>query len=411
MPDTNTSNALFYNAVNSDRLYDADSFAHLVNAFFNSGISAWGGGLSVTAEGGMTVKVASGLANCAGKIGVFPEPTIVTIDTASSSGNRIDVIVVRRDDSNRQITIAVKKGEVGGTAPGLSTSGLFELELAKVAVRQGAVEITTANIDLTGRKEITQTVDGSAIAGFQSQFETWFQSAQDALSETPTGSLINRMSEAEEDITEIQGAIGNSGLAGRVTTLEGLMDEVSTLKITKIWSAAAYTGDSILRPTQLISATDIAEKVGQTTEHDMMLVYVKRDYNEGSPLIPIFLRKDETVRALDLCDDGKFRSRMFRWNTATFTLNYKKDTHWTGGEQIPKEEYDPGLMCGWGCEGFKEKTSGYLFEGWTTSNSSYTTAAAAQKANNSASGANVKYNIWMLPVAAYLISGAKGGNA
>ena len=410
MADNNTSNALFYNAVDGDRLYDANSFENLINAFFNSGISAWGGGMAVTAVGGMTVNVAAGLANLEGKIGVFPEATAVTLSTASGSGNRTDLLVVRRNDSARTITIEVKQGEVGGAAPAVSTSAPYELELAKIAVRQGAVEITTSNIDLTGRKEITQKVDSSAIAGFASQFNAWFQSAQDALSETPTGSVLTRLSDAEDDITDIQAAIGSTGLGGRVTDLEEAMDNVSTLKIRKVWSAAAYTADDILRPTLLLSASDLANKVGQTSEHDMMMVIVKTDYSEASPCVPIFLRKDETVRALDYCADGKWRSRLFRWNTATYTLSYKKDGHWTGGESIPKEEFDPGLMCGWGCEGFKETTSGYLYEKWTTTNSTYTTAAAAQKANNSASVKNVKYNTWMLPVAAYLISGVKGGN-
>lgn len=62
-----TSKTLFYNSENGDRVYDADSFEHLLKRFFTSGVFA--GCCQVTTDGeGMTCSMSGGYSNCDGKV-------------------------------------------------------------------------------------------------------------------------------------------------------------------------------------------------------------------------------------------------------------------------------------------------------------------------------------------------------
>ena len=171
----------FFNSQNSDRKYNADSFETWLKPFFISGVFA--GTLQVTAQNtpDMTVKVSPGFANLNGKPGYWPDTNTLSLETASGVYSRIDTIVLRRDNTNRQISLEVVTGVASAspqpTAP-QRTSDIFELVLAQILVGVGVTEITAANItdtrtDSTICGYVTATVDQMDFDQFKTQFDGW----------------------------------------------------------------------------------------------------------------------------------------------------------------------------------------------------------------------------------------------
>lgn len=143
-----TSNALFYNSENGDRVYDADSFEHLLKKFFTSGVFA--GSCQVTADGeGMTCSMAAGYSNCDGKVRFFGSASPLALQNAHATYDRIDTVVIERNDSNREITAKVVTGGYSAnpvpTAP-VRSGGVYQLVVAEIYVAAGVVRITQANI-------------------------------------------------------------------------------------------------------------------------------------------------------------------------------------------------------------------------------------------------------------------------
>ena len=139
--------ANFYNSVNNDRLYDASSMEEWLRPFFVTGV--FNGNLQVTADGqSMTVTVAPGYVNIKGKTRWFETSNVLSISASSGSLSRIDAIVVRRDDAERNITLEVVEGTAASNpiAPAPTrTDSVYELVLAYVSIGVGAINISQAN--------------------------------------------------------------------------------------------------------------------------------------------------------------------------------------------------------------------------------------------------------------------------
>ena len=143
----NTNLAMFYNSNEGDRVYDADDMTDWLKPFFLTGV--FNGQLQVTANNDMTVTIAPGYVNIGGKTRHFVRNTTLDLETASATLDRIDAVVVRRDDTNRDIYLTIVKGGNSGspTPPELVRDGaIYDLRLAEVYVAAGAVRITQAQI-------------------------------------------------------------------------------------------------------------------------------------------------------------------------------------------------------------------------------------------------------------------------
>ena len=99
--------AMFYNSVEGDRVYDADDMTDWLKPFFVTGV--FNGQMQVTANDDMTVTVADGYVNIGGKVKKFPNAQTFDIETASGTLNRIDNVIVRRNDTDRDITVMIQK--------------------------------------------------------------------------------------------------------------------------------------------------------------------------------------------------------------------------------------------------------------------------------------------------------------
>lgn len=231
-----TSKSLFYNSENGDRLYDADSFEHWLKRFFTSGVFT--GCCQVTAEGdGMTCSMSGGYANADGKVRFFDEDVQLALQNAHATYDRIDTIVIERNDVDREITAKVVTGtysaEPEPTAP-VRTGGVYQLVVAQIYIAAGTVRVTQ---DLITDKRPDTSVCGYVMcavdtpdfselyAQFEAQaddvietrtaevddwydvttaaFAAWFESIRDQLDTDQAGHLQNQI----DDINDRLGSI------------------------------------------------------------------------------------------------------------------------------------------------------------------------------------------------------------
>ena len=202
----------FFNSNNSDRKYNASSFEEWLKPFFLPGV--FNGELQVTAQStpNMTVNVAPGHANLDGVPAYWPDTNVITIDTASGVYDRIDTIVLRRDNVNRACSIEYVKG-VASISPQpvapTRNADTYELVLAQVLVGVGVTEITGANITDTRMDSdvcgwVAATVDqidfdqiktqfDSWMEVSKAEFEDWFQHLHDELDDNQAAHLQNEI--------------------------------------------------------------------------------------------------------------------------------------------------------------------------------------------------------------------------
>ena len=199
--------AFFYNSDNHDRVYDADSFEHLLKRFFTTGV--FSGSCQATALGtGMLVQMGAGYSNVDGKVRFFQDVSEFALENAHATYDRIDTIVIERNDIDRDITAKVVTGAYSAqpiaTAP-VRAGGIYQLVVAEIYVTGGAVRITQA--DITDKRPDTsvcgyvlsavQTPDFSELfAQFQQQ-TTNYQTAEQA--------AFNLWRQAQESAMEASG--------------------------------------------------------------------------------------------------------------------------------------------------------------------------------------------------------------
>lgn len=294
-----------------DRTYNADSFEYWLKKFFTTGVFA--GDLQVTAGGSYTVNVATGYANVNGKVKDFYNTETFTVPSANSTYPRIDTIVVRRDDTNKIISLQYVTGTYSGRNPSATTptrsGAIYELVLAEIYVDAGATEILQRDItdkraDKTVCGIVTGTVEEVDFSQFASQFssyynefksgkqadfEAWFAGIQSVLDDDAAGKLYNLIQENKasietnadgvsqnrDNIQSLQNTAQNhanaiSGLGDRVEVNENAIETLSTIKSIAIPSSA-WSGSVPYTNTVTVSgvkASDNWEIVGFTPTGD-----------------------------------------------------------------------------------------------------------------------------------------------
>ena len=139
--------ANFYNSEDNDRVYDAESFAEWLRPFFRNGV--FKDEMQVTANNDMTVTVAAGNAYVDGKTKCFDTAQTFTVEAAHATLSRIDNVIMRRDDVNRDFTVFIQKGAFSSepVAPAITReNGIYDLVLAQIYVEAAAISIRQENI-------------------------------------------------------------------------------------------------------------------------------------------------------------------------------------------------------------------------------------------------------------------------
>lgn len=141
----------FFNAVNDDRKYNADSF----NEFFDGILSDTGiykksgNRLKVISNEGMTVTISTGKGRINSHWVNIPATENVTLAESNMTQNRYDAIVLRHNVENRSITAHVIQGTpaITPTKPSIMrTVSTYDICLAYVYVGAGVTSITQADI-------------------------------------------------------------------------------------------------------------------------------------------------------------------------------------------------------------------------------------------------------------------------
>lgn len=215
--------ANFYNDKNGDRIYDAESFAEWLKPFFVNGV--FSGHLQVLAKERMNIKVTTGYGYINGKNKYFENETNLTLELANPNNDRIDTIVLRRNDTERDFNILILKGNPSSNpqpAPLVRSGAIYDLALAEIRVKASSITISQADITDTRMdsskcgwvvgavkqiefNQITKQFNAFIQEYFKTtseEFSTWFNGLQKILGHSEVAQIITAISENINPVKE-----------------------------------------------------------------------------------------------------------------------------------------------------------------------------------------------------------------
>lgn len=207
-----------------DRSYLAESFARYFASFIGNGV--FGGKSSElmvrqknTANMSVTVHAGQGWIN--GYWYENDDELSLAIDVADGILNRIDIIVLRWDTSERTIRSVVKKGTSASSpvAPIIQRDAdIYELKLAEVYVGAGASKINQANITDTRLDSdvcgfVACVVDHIDTSDFNAQLNDWFETFKEYSRE-----------EVESLVSQLEAIVEAGSLGTIISDIQSLKD-------------------------------------------------------------------------------------------------------------------------------------------------------------------------------------------
>lgn len=207
-----------------DRAYLAEHFAKYFASFISNGV--FGGKSSElivrqkeTAD--MSVRVLSGQAFIGGYFYENDDELSLSIDVADGVLNRIDLVVLRWDNIERVIRLAVKKGvpSTNPAAPVLQRDAdFYELQLARVYVEAGATQIAQDKITDT---RLDKNLCGF-VMGVVDQFDTTSLGIQiDAFIRKFEADNVSKMNEV---LAKLNTMADENDVAGLILDIENLVN-------------------------------------------------------------------------------------------------------------------------------------------------------------------------------------------
>ena len=141
----------FFNSVNGDRKYNAETMSDMFKGLISDGIyKSVGDSFVVGATSGLTLSVGSGRAVVSERWVENDAAITITLNAAHVTLNRYTAIVLRRDLTNRQVSLVMIDGTPAAnpTKPDVVRNDtLYDICLAYVYVGAGANQITAQNIE------------------------------------------------------------------------------------------------------------------------------------------------------------------------------------------------------------------------------------------------------------------------
>lgn len=193
----------FYNSVNHDRKYDAVQLSRIFDGVITDGVyHSVGEAFSVSFNSGLTVNVASGRA-WFDHTWTFNDSIIVLQHSAAHPVyDRIDAIVLRVNETNRENDIVVKDGTASSAPakPEMTDSDVIhEHPLAYVTIRANATEIAPKDIQyVVGTSEcpfvagVQNGVDIDALVrNWTDEFNVLFARLERQITQAVEGTLID----------------------------------------------------------------------------------------------------------------------------------------------------------------------------------------------------------------------------
>lgn len=255
----------FFNSVDGDRTYGCNDFNDWFKPLVSNGIfmSRNSSALQVYASTGMQVSVRAGEGRFNGYWFESDAVENITIPNADVTMPRIDRIVIRVSNTDRNITLAVLKGEVGTSpvAPTLTRNeSVYEYSLAQIRVNANATTITQSNItderlngDVCG--SVTGLINQIDTTTLGIQFESALQEKIDAFD--------SNIEQVESDLSNL---VANSESEFR-TWFDSVKDEVQATTILRKYGSS-YTTTTENESSIPINITQYSPTL------DYLLVYV-----------------------------------------------------------------------------------------------------------------------------------------
>lgn len=193
----------FFNSLNGDRKYNAEDMSEYFDGLITNGVyESIGDRLQVTAGEVMTVNVGTGRAMIDCHWIKNDAVLNLTIDPADVQLKRIDVVAVKLDLNDRQITIEVVKG-TPANVPSLpkldDTETIKYLWLAAVYVYPGTTKITQSIINDTRGTSLCPYVTGLIKQVDTSQLFTQWQDACEQYYNDMTAEMNAYFAEKQSD--------------------------------------------------------------------------------------------------------------------------------------------------------------------------------------------------------------------
>lgn len=180
----------FFNSLDGDRVYNADTFNNYFEGLVSDGVFANHlDGFKVTAAGGLSVSVGSGRAIVGNKWVKNDASVSLSLTAAHVTLNRYTKICLRADESARTVSLLAVDGDPASSPvkpDPIRTGTQYEIILAYVYVAAGAAAITAVNIEDTRANSdvcgfvagLVQQVDTSDLF---TQYEAAYEEQLDAM--------------------------------------------------------------------------------------------------------------------------------------------------------------------------------------------------------------------------------------
>lgn len=181
----------YYNSLNGDRKYNAETMSKYFSGIISKGVlQKYGNLFSVESAGGMVITIGTGKAFFSdGKYIENTQPFNLTLEASDVVLNRIDRVVLRNNKAQgvRSASVVIKKGTpaTNPQPPNLITSDTIEeLAIADIKVNKLAETITQSNIintkpDNTLCGYVTGIIDQVETTELYKQYETAYKEFQD----------------------------------------------------------------------------------------------------------------------------------------------------------------------------------------------------------------------------------------
>jgi hypothetical protein len=203
----------FYNSLAGDRVYNATQFSSIFEGIINDGVfMSVGDKLLVVPSSGLTIAVGTGRAWFNGTWTNNDAPILITLDAASPTLSRIDLVILEVDESSavRANSIKVIKGANASvpTEPTLTnTAEVHQYVLASIYLSPGVTTITASKITNRVGSANTPFVTGilktvnvdDLLTQWEDEFQTWFEDLQDELDANQASNLQNQINAIEAD--------------------------------------------------------------------------------------------------------------------------------------------------------------------------------------------------------------------
>jgi hypothetical protein len=172
----------FFNSIAGDRKYKAETFAGYFSKFITNGIFPLpAANLRIAAYDRMDIKAHKGTGYINGYLYENTDSLILKVSTAHGVKPRIDKVVLRWSQVDRNIRIYIKEGIPASppSPPSLERGAdIYELGLANIYVAQGAYEIREADItDIrldTASCGIVNSILQADTTAIFNQYQSWF---------------------------------------------------------------------------------------------------------------------------------------------------------------------------------------------------------------------------------------------